>query len=147
MRANFVPGPWQVFRDEELWTREVNLVFHDNRDGLKKIYQKYATKGSNKIPMAKAINLLTVDTPVKLDRYDAVYCYAMSLSTCTDLFKLTNNKLLHMSYEEFLEMIARAADLHFTGSDQENSLCLWEKVMLILEELFLTVEDCEPVIP
>ena len=32
-------------------------------------------------------------------------------------------------------MIGRASDLHFQGSDQEG-LPLWEKILLILEELF-----------
>ena len=38
LQPHFTPGPWQSFRDEELWTREVNLVFYDNREGLKKLY-------------------------------------------------------------------------------------------------------------
>lgn len=67
--------------------------------------------------MEHAIRLLTTDCPIRMDKYDAQYCYAMSLSTCMDLFKHTTNKLLNMTYEEFLEMIARAAELHFHGSD------------------------------
>ena len=135
LRPNFVPAPWQIFRDEELWTREVNLVFHDNEAGLRKLYQKYSRAGINKVSYANAVKLLTVDSSIKLDKFDAVYCYAMSLSTCVDLIKATFNKLMHQTYEEFLEMIARAADIHFHGSDQE-SLALWEKIMLVLDELF-----------
>ena len=43
-------------------------------------------------------------------------------------------------------MIGRASDLHFQGSDQEG-LPLWEKIMLILEELFQLVEGAVPVMP
>ena len=43
--------------------------------------------------------------------------------------------MLHMGYEEFLEMIGRASDVHFKGSDFETHP-LWEKIMLVLEELF-----------
>ena len=43
-------------------------------------------------------------------------------------------------------MIARASDLHFQDSQQEN-LALWEKILLILDELFHLIEDCSTVIP
>ena len=33
--------PWQEFRDEVLWTRDVNLVLDANKEGLLKIYSKY----------------------------------------------------------------------------------------------------------
>ena len=129
-----------MYRDEELWTRKVNLVFFDNAEGLRLLYQKYMNKGVSKVPFNSAIRLLTTDCSIKLDRYDAIYCYGMSLSTCADLYKATFNKLMHQTYEEFLEMIARAAEIHFEGSDSEG-LDLWEKIMLILDELFTLVED------
>ena len=44
-------------------------------------------------------------------------------------------------------MIARAAELHFSGTEDEENLMLWEKIMLILDELFKLVEDEQPVIP
>ena len=96
--------------------------------------------------MANALRLLTIDCSIKLDKYDAIFCYGMSLSTCVDLYKATFNKLMHQTYEEFLEMIARAAEIHFEGSDAEG-LDLWEKIMLVLDDLFLLVEDCEVVQP
>ena len=64
-----------------------------------------------------AVKLLSLDASIKLDKFDAVYCYAMSLSTCVDLIKANFNKVMHQTYEEFLEMIGRAADIHFHGSD------------------------------
>ena len=140
-------APWQIYRDEELWTREVNLVFYDNEEGLRKLYQKYCKHGINKVPYAAALRLLTHDCSIRLDKFDAMYCYSMSLSSCVDLYKATFNKLMHQSYEEFLEMIARAAELHFQDSDQE-SLALWEKVLRVLDEFFKLVEDCGvPVMP
>ena len=54
---------------------------------------------------------------IKIDKFDALYCFGMSLSTCTDLLKLTENKLMQIGYEEFLEMIGRAADVHFQDSE------------------------------
>ena len=59
IKPNFEIAPWQVLRDEELWTRKVNLVFFDNEANLKKLYAKYASPNLNKIPFANAIQLLT----------------------------------------------------------------------------------------
>mmetsp|Transcript_23764 Transcript_23764/g.31812 ORF Transcript_23764/g.31812 Transcript_23764/m.31812 type:complete len:111 (+) Transcript_23764:2203-2535(+) len=89
LKPNFVPAPWQVFRQEELWTQKVNLVFFDNEEGLRKLFARYAKPGMNKIPFEKAVQLLTSDCSIRLDKFDAIYCYGMSLSTCTDLLKLT----------------------------------------------------------
>ena len=94
-KPNFDPAPWQVFREEELWTRHVNLVYYDNEVGLKKLFASYANQSLNKIPYANSIKLLTQDCSIKLDRFDAIYCYGMSLTTCIDLHKATNHKLLH----------------------------------------------------
>lgn len=113
---------------------------------MRQLFAKYAKPGLNKIPFEKAVKLLTTDCSIRLDKFDAIYCYGMSLSTCTDLNKLMQNKILHMSYEEFLEMLGRASDLHFQGSEFE-SIELWEKIMLILDELCQLVEDWQPIIP
>ena len=113
LKPNFEPGPWQVFREEQLWTREVNLVFHDNEEPLRRLYQMYAKQQGGKVPLQNALRLLESDCSIRMHKYDAVYCYAMSLSTCVDLFKAMHNKIMHMTYEEFLEMIGRASDLHF----------------------------------
>ena len=146
IKPNIQPAPWQQFRDEELWTREVNLVFHDNSEGLHTLFDKYKDKQIGRIPYLSAVELLCVDCSIKLDKYDAIYCYAMSLSTCVDLFKAANYKLMHITYEEFLEMIARASDLHFQDTTSEG-LALWEKIMLVLDELLHLVEDYRPVMP
>lgn len=110
------------------------------------MFSKYASSGLNKIPFSNAVKLLSQDCSIKLDKHDAVYCYGMSLSTCVDIIKGTNHKMMHMSYEEFLEMLARASELHFIGSDSE-SLELWQKIMLVLDELFLLVDDYQTVQP
>ena len=55
LRKKFTPAPWQVFRDEELWTQKVNLVFHDNEQGLRMLFSRYAKPGLNKIPYEMAI--------------------------------------------------------------------------------------------
>lgn len=41
---NFVPEPWQEFRDSQLWTIDVNDVFEANLDNIRKIYNSYLTQ-------------------------------------------------------------------------------------------------------
>lgn len=41
MKPNFHPMPWQKFRDEELWTLEVNDVFETNLDGVQRLHKAY----------------------------------------------------------------------------------------------------------
>ena len=36
---NFHPEPWQEFRDEHLWTLDVNDLFEANLENLQKIYK------------------------------------------------------------------------------------------------------------
>lgn len=38
---NALPDRWQEFRDEELWTMDVNDILEANLDGLKKVYSFY----------------------------------------------------------------------------------------------------------
>lgn len=82
-----MPAPWQVFRDEELWTREVNLVFHDNAESLQRVFKRFAKQPINKVPFDRAIHLLTSALMMKLDKFDAIYCYGMALQTCVDQYK------------------------------------------------------------
>ena len=41
---NFHPDPWQEFRDEHLWTLDVNDIFEVNLDNLFRIYKEYFTQ-------------------------------------------------------------------------------------------------------
>ena len=43
LKPNYSPLPWQSFRDEELWTIEVNDVFDRNLAGITKIHNYYFT--------------------------------------------------------------------------------------------------------
>ena len=44
-------------------------------------------------------------------------------------------------------MIARAADIHFSDTQEETRMALWEKVMLIMDELFLLVDNWKTILP
>ena len=55
-----------------------------------------------------------------------------------DIFKQFDMRIMHVNYEEFMEMIARAADIHFLDTEQ-NDLPLYEKILLVLDEFLRIV--------
>ena len=40
---NFVPEPWQEFRDKELWTIDVNNLLVSNLENLENVYGRFRT--------------------------------------------------------------------------------------------------------
>jgi hypothetical protein len=57
--------PWQLFRDTELWTLEVNDLLEANLSGLDKLYKSYCKKGNKKtkfMPYDMVMQMLTFDT-------------------------------------------------------------------------------------
>ena len=129
---------WHGFRTEVLWTREVNLLLDANLESLKLVYDSRSTEKLRKMSMESAINLFTNETNLKLNQIDAEACYAMSLTTCADLHKHSWLKQFHMDFVEFLEMIGRVADLHFSNSDYETQP-LVNKISIVLDELLKLV--------
>ena len=78
MLKHSISLPWQEFRDEDLWTREVNLVFDANTDGITKIYRKYFQIKENYFSFDNAVSLMTRDTSAGLRFKEATYAYGMS---------------------------------------------------------------------
>ena len=60
------PERWQAFRDEELWTLDVNDVFEANLEGLKKVYSFYWEPRKKYMTVADAMNLFMKDTSIQL---------------------------------------------------------------------------------
>lgn len=87
LQENFEPHPWQIFRDQLLWTREVNLILDANKVGIMAIYKRYSHKKQLKVTYASAMRLMTSDTSIKLLEKDAKICYAMCLQTCAYIVK------------------------------------------------------------
>ena len=66
IRKHVIPLPWQSFRDEELWTIEVNDVMEANLDGLNKLLNFYFTPTQKFMSDKDAITLLSKDALVDL---------------------------------------------------------------------------------
>ena len=62
MKPNFIPLPWQSFRDDELWCIEVNDVYEANMDGIQKLHQFYQTVTQKYMSNVNAVDMLVKDT-------------------------------------------------------------------------------------
>lgn len=71
------PEPWQEFRDELLWTVEVNDVLEANLEGMKKVYNSYHEPRKKFMTMGDALGLMMRDTQLALTEKDAIYCFGM----------------------------------------------------------------------
>ena len=125
---------WQGFRDNSLWCVDVNDVLDANLDLLRKVYKSYTSPVAPVMTLEGALDLLVAKCDMGLNDRDALYCYGMSKMTIID----ENND--HRRYEtinfvEFLEMVCRAADTKFKGSELEG-IPLAKKVEHILDDLF-----------
>lgn len=54
--------PWQEFRDEDLWTRDVNLLFDANLDALQRIFKKYQNPKDFNLSYNDAISIVVRDS-------------------------------------------------------------------------------------
>ena len=79
LKENFVCASWKQFREDQIWTRGVNLVFEANKNPLTLLYKEYAEKMSGKIQLKEAVKLLTKDSAIRLHKSDAIHCYGLSL--------------------------------------------------------------------
>ena len=60
----------QDFRDNELWVREVNLVFDVNKSGLISLYRRYSDSKVNLMTLQDAINLIAKDIDIGISIKD-----------------------------------------------------------------------------
>lgn len=125
---------WQGFRDEQLYTVEVNDVLHANDELIRQVYQKYFTLNQKFMTQDDALDLFCSESECYLSTKEALYCYGMC--------KMTNphendhpEKYAKLQYVEFLEMIGRVAEHKYRGSEQEP-LPLAEKIETILDQIF-----------
>jgi len=69
--------------------------------------------------------------PVK----DVIFCYGMSKMTLHDENNDGEARMKRIDFVEFLEMIGRAANVKFRGSELED-LPLYRKIEFILADIF-----------
>ena len=134
IKPNFKPMPWQQFRDDELWTLEVNDVFETNLDGIMRLHQCYMTPTQRYMSDKDATNLLTKDGNLDLTYTQAKYCLSFCKmpikDECADF-----EKYRVLQPVELMEMIGRAAKTKFTNSTYDDEP-LERRIEMTLDLLF-----------
>ena len=141
------------FREEKLWDKDVETMFTMNEKGLQQLYKEYGkmNQGKNGKPhnaefmtVTECIQLMKFDSPLKLTRATIRQAFALcKMSVINELDKKSQVTYIQITYVEFLEFIARIAEITFKGSELEH-LDLHKKIGHILDDL-LVVVDCEKV--
>ena len=138
IKPNFKPMSWQLFRDEELWTLEVNDVFETNLEGIMKLHNNYYTPTQRYMSDKDATNLLTKDGKLDLTYTQAKYC----LSFCKMPIKdecAEFDKYRVLQPVELMEMIGRAAKAKFTNTVYDDEP-LERRIEMVLDLLFPIVQ-------
>lgn len=121
LRKNYTPDSWQAFRDEQLWTLDVNDCLTANLTNLTKVFNSYLEPVKKQLLMTDVTNFIMKDVPennpacakgLGIAEKDVVWCYSMSKMT---VVKEHNDykKYQQMVLVEFLEFIGRLADCKF----------------------------------
>lgn len=64
------PEPWQAFRDNQLWTIEVNDILEANLENLKKIYSSYFNSVKKFMLYVEALGMATRDCQLDISEKD-----------------------------------------------------------------------------
>jgi len=135
----------QSFRDDKLWKPDCRLLYSMNEQNLRNLYSSYVANergrgikdNSCQFMVEKDCQkLILADAKLTgLNKYHVTRCFVMSKMSVVEESApdavLTYKKL---QYVEFLEFLARIAELYFEGSEMEE-LQLHEKLEYLLDEL------------
>jgi hypothetical protein len=130
--------PWQPFRDNELYTLEVNDLLDANKAKLRELFDSNCHKLKNQMTLKECQNLFIQQTSIFKLEAKVTYIFGMSKMTIQQTIKNFNH-YFRIVFVEFLELIGRAAELKFKDSDLED-IKLSEKIGFILDDLLRTIK-------
>jgi len=127
------PESWQEWRDEFLWTIEVNDVLEVNLEGCKKMYNFYKEPRKNHMTMQDGLNFMMKDTGLQMIEKDAIFCFGMcKMSVIIEQDKMAQYKVLQ--FVEFLEMLGRIAQIKFKDNPEiHEGYTLAQKLEKVLD--------------
>ena len=118
------------FREDKLWDSSVEVIFTMNEKALTELYRNYAAMnwGKNGKPFKadfmtvhECLQLLKFDSPLKLERAIIRQAFALCKMTVVNEFdSKAATQYMAVSYVEFLELIARIAELSFRDTEMED---------------------------
>eukprot|EP00347_Sterkiella_histriomuscorum_P008584 403344534 len=134
--------PWQEFRDEELWVKDVNLVFDANMDALQKLYKKHFQPKQSWMSLQDAVTLMSSkEVGVELSYKDSTFAYGMSKMTVKNEMEKGANPYKKLLFVEFLEFIGRSAALKYRRSSEPLYLKIEKILDLILPVVGMSRRD------
>lgn len=137
---NANPDPWQEFRDELLWTIDVNDVLEVNLEGLKKVYNHYHEPRKKFMTMNDAMALMMKDTTLGMIEKDAMYCFGMcKMSVIYEQENMWQYKQL--KFVELLELMGRIGYQKFKDHPElHESMSLAQKIEHVLDVVLKMVD-------
>lgn len=124
---------WMGWRQEELWTLEIDDLYKANLKAMQKLYKYYnVAKKTKTYYLEDAIEMFTKDVTLNLLPEMVSQCWGMSKST--NYFDIKNRKAYYEApFVEFLEFFARLGMRNFS---QFTSTPLQEKVEWLMDLSF-----------
>lgn len=122
----FVPQKW---REERYWNEEVDTVYKSYLPIAISLYRKYSgmkTKpGMKKFTCIEELQKLATDAGILNDNLvDRDIVIAYNLSMMTQIDELNSDRIFQMNFIEFLEALARIADVYSAPSPGEEEVIL-----------------------
>lgn len=107
--ANFKAKPWQIFRDDQLWTNEVDALFSVNLDLIQKVHESITPNytGTDE-GFRNCLDIVTRGSDIELSEKEARFCFGMSKMTVKDEMK-NHQEYDKLRFAEFLEFLGRVA--------------------------------------
>ena len=137
------------FREDKLYDDSVKTVFTMNEQAIGQLYRHYGmmNQGQNGKPfdsqivtVHEVLQLFKFDSPLALTRGMIRQAFSLcKMTIVNELDKKSTQTYMGVTQVEFLELIARVAELYFRDSEYEE-LMLSEKVEYILDDLLFLVE-------
>lgn len=121
---HFAPQKW---REERYWNEEVDTVYKSYLPIVQVLYKKYSgmkTKpGMKKFTCIEELQKLATDAAILNDNLvDRDIVVAFNLSMMTQVDELNSDRIFQMNFVEFLEAIARIADVYSAASPGEEEV-------------------------
>ena len=128
------PFAWQKFRDTELWTLDVNDILEANLGVITQVYQKYFKPRKTWMNKQDAYDLMIRHTSLQMLEVPAMQAFGLCKMTVVDEADDGLNRYNKLYFVEFLEMIARIADIKYKGTEVAQQT-LTKKIEYVLDEI------------
>ena len=136
---------WQEWRQNKLWTLDVNEMFKVNQVGIKALMEAYQLPPKRIFTQEAAIGIFCKDTDLLLEK-DAEFCFGMSKMIN---IKDTSNHAFYNQIQvmsEFMEMIARVAEMRVKMDPDIANMTLVERIEIVLDRI-LELVNHKTIIP